>query len=325
MITIRHLLRNLKPVSDLIAFFALLLRIRRERPHIVHTHTSKAGILGRWAAWFCRVPVIVHPPHGHVFWGYFNPLQTRLFIGLEKWAARITDAIVTITPQEREDHLQFRIAPEGKFTVIHSGVDLGAFRAHRFQAAEAKTALGIPPGMTVIGTAGRLTAIKGQEILILAASELIRRGEEIFLLLLGEGELRKELEQLTIDLGIAENVCFLGWRSDVARVMSACDIFCLPSRNEGMGKVLVEAMELGKPIVASDIGGIKNLVRHGENGLLVPVGDVAAWTETIGSLCRDPDRRRRMGDAGRRIAPRYSSKEMIKMIDQLYGNLLANR
>lgn len=92
-----------------------------------------------------------------------------------------------------------------------------------------------------------------------------------------------------------------------------------------MGKVLVEAMELGKPIVASDIGGIKNLVRHGENGLLVPVGDVAAWTETIGSLCRDPDARRRMGDAGRRIAPRYSSQEMIKMIDQLYGNLLANR
>jgi glycosyltransferase involved in cell wall biosynthesis len=325
VITIRHLLRNLKPVSDLIAFFALLLRIRRERPHIVHTHTSKAGILGRWAAWFCCVPVIVHTPHGHVFWGYFKPLQTRLFIGLEKWTARITDAIVTITPQEREDHLQFRIAPERKFTVIHSGVDLGAFLAHRFEEAEAKTALGIPPGMTVIGTAGRLTAIKGQEILILAASELIRRGEKIFLLLLGEGELRKELEQLTIDLGIAENVCFLGWRSDAARVMSACDIFCLPSRNEGMGKVLVEAMELGKPIVASDIGGIKNLVRHGENGLLVPVGDVAAWTETIGSLCRDPDGRRRMGDAGRRIAPRYSSKEMIKMIDQLYGNLLANR
>ncbi len=143
-----------------------------------------------------------------------------------------------------------------------------------------------------------------------------------FLILLGEGELRQELEQLTIDLGIAENVRFLGWRSDVARVMSACDIFCLPSRNEGMGKVLVEAMAMGKPIVASDIGGIKDLVLHGENGLLVPVGDVAAWAEAIARLCRDPEERRRMGEAGRMIAPRYSSDEMIKMIDQLYGKLL---
>ncbi len=136
MITVRHLVRNLRPVSDLIAFFALLRIIRRERPHIVHTHTSKAGILGRWAALFCRVPVIVHTPHGHVFWGYFGPLQTRLFILLEKWTARITDAIVTLTPQEREDHLRFRIAPEGKFTVIHSGVDLGRFLADRFANGE---------------------------------------------------------------------------------------------------------------------------------------------------------------------------------------------
>ena len=325
VITVRHLVRNLNPVSDLIAFFSLLLIIRREQPHIVHTHTSKAGILGRWAAWFCRVPIIVHTPHGHVFWGYFNPLQTGLFIGLEKWTARITDALVTITPQEREDHLQLRIAPEGKFAVIHSGVDLGAFLACRSQAAEAKRALGIPPGVTVIGTAGRFTAVKDQEVLIRATSELIRRGDDLFLLLLGEGELRHSLEEAAFRLGIAERVRFLGWRPDVARVMSACDIFCLPSRNEGMGKVLVEAMALGKPIVASDIGGIKNLVLHGENGLLVPVGDIAAWTEAIFQLCRDPEAGRRMGDAGRRIAPRYSSEEMIKMIDQLYGNLLANR
>ena len=320
--SVRHLIRDLRPVSDLIAFCALLRIIRRERPHIVHTHTSKAGILGRWAAWFCRIPVIVHTPHGHVFWGYFGPLQTRLFILFEKWTARITDAIVTLTPQEREDHLRFHVAPEGRFTVIHSGVDLESFLSDRLQGEEAKTVLGIPPEMTVIGTVGRLTAVKGQEVLIRAASELIRRGERVFLVLLGGGELRRELEELSFRLGISEQVRFLGWRTDVARIMVACDIFCLPSRNEGMGKVLVEAMALGKPIVASDIGGIKNIVRPGENGLLVPVGDVEAWIEAIARLCRDPERRRRMGDAGRLIAPRYSSDEMIKMIDQLYGKLL---
>ena len=320
--SVRHLIRDLRPVSDLIAFCALLRIIRRERPHIVHTHTSKAGILGRWAAWFCRIPVIVHTPHGHVFWGYFGPLQTRLFILFEKWTARITDAIVTLTPQEREDHLRFHVAPEGRFTVIHSGVDLESFLSDRLQGEEAKTVLGIPPEITVIGTVGRLTAVKGQEVLIRAASELIRRGERVFLVLLGGGELRRELEELSFRLGISEQVRFLGWRTDVARIMAACDIFCLPSRNEGMGKVLVEAMALGKPIVASDIGGIKNIVSPGENGLLVPVGDVEAWIEAIARLCRDPERRRRMGDAGRLIAPRYSSDEMIKMIDQLYGKLL---
>lgn len=322
LISLGHLVRDLRPVSDLIAFFSLLRIIRSERPHIVHTHTSKAGILGRWAAFFCRVPLIVHTPHGHVFWGYFDPWKTRLFILLERWTARITTAIVTLTPQEREDHLRFRIAPEEKFTVIHSGVDLRRFLADRSLPAGTETELGISPEATVVGTVGRLTAVKGQEVLIRAVSEPIRRGERLFLVLLGEGELRRELEQLTLRMGIEKNVRFLGWRPDVARIMTACDIVCLPSHNEGMGKVLVEAMALGKPIIASDIGGIRDMVHSGENGFLVPVGDVHAWAEAIARLCRDPERRRSMGDVGRQMAPRYSSEEMIKMIDQLYGKLL---
>jgi len=260
-----------------------------------------------------------------VFWGYFNSWQTRLFILLERWTARITNAIVTLTPQEKEDHLRFHIAPEEKFTVVHSGVDLGTFLTSLSRPAETKAVLGIPPEMTVVGTVGRLTAVKGQEVLIRAASELIRQGEKIFLVLLGDGELRQDLEQLTIRLGIAEHVHFPGWRPDVPRIMAVCDIFCLSSRNEGMGKVLVEAMAMGKPIIASDIGGIRDIVRSGENGLLVPVGDVAAWAEAIARLCRDPERRRRMGDAGRQMAPRYSSEEMIKMIDELYGKLLSEK
>jgi glycosyltransferase involved in cell wall biosynthesis len=322
LIGLRHLVRDLNPLSDLAAFFSLLRIIRREKPHIVHTHTSKAGILGRWAANLCRVPIIVHTPHGHVFWGYFNPWQTRLFILLERWIARITNAIVTLTPQEKEDHLHFRIAPEEKFTVIHSGVDLRTFRADLYQPSEAKALLDIPPEMTVVGTVGRLTSVKGQEVLIRAASELIRRGEKIFLVLLGDGELRRDLEELSLRLDIAEYVRFLGWRPDVARFVAACDIFCLPSRNEGMGKVLVEAMAMGKPIIASSIGGIPDIIHSGENGILVPVGDAAAWAEAIARLCRDPEKRRRMGGAGMQMAPRYSSEEMIKRIDQMYGKLL---
>ncbi|HLA28920.1 MAG TPA: glycosyltransferase family 4 protein [Syntrophales bacterium] len=320
---VRFLVRDLQPLSDLAAFFCLLRILRHENPHIVHTHTSKAGILGRWAAYFCRIPIIVHTPHGHVFWGYFNPVKTRLFTLLERWTARITTSIVTLTSQEKADHLRFRIAPEKKFAVIHSGVDLGRFLAHPSDPAETRALLGIPSDMTVVGTVGRLTSVKGQELLLRAAFDLIRQGQCIFLLLLGDGELRQDLERSAKRLGIENYVRFLGWRSDVARIMAVYDIFCLPSRNEGMGKVLVEAMAMGLPIIASNIGGIRDIVRTGENGLLVPVGDVAAWAEAISCLCRDPERRRRMGDAGRQMAPFYSSEEMIKRIDQLYRKLLS--
>ncbi len=323
VIAIRRLVRELRPLSDLVTLFSLLRIIGLEQPAIVHTHTSKAGILGRWAALLCRVPVIVHTPHGHVFWGYFGPLKTRLFIWLERVTAWFTDVIITLTPQEREDHLKLRIAPERKFAVIHSGIDLGKFRAVGFAQAEAKRALGIEPATVVVGTAGRLTAIKGQDTLIRAVSELVRGGGDVALVLLGEGELRGELEELARRLGIGPQVRFLGWRSDVADVMAAFDIFCLPSLNEGMGKVLVEAMALAKPIVASDIGGIRDLVRPGENGILVPVGDPAAWVAAITRLTGDPQERRRMGEAGRGLAPLYSAEEMIKKIDRLYGNLLA--
>lgn len=322
LICLRHLVRDLHPFSDLATFFSLLRIFRREKPHIIHTHTSKAGILGRWAAWFCRVPIIVHTPHGHVFWGYFKSWQTRLFILLERWTAKVTTVIVTLTPQEREDHIRFRIGPEEKITVIHSGVDLQTFQADLYQPSETKVLLGIPPEMTVVGTVGRLTPVKGQEVLIRAASELIRRGEKIFLVLLGDGELRRDLEELSLRLDIAEYVRFLGWQPEVARVMATFDIFCLPSRNEGMGKVLVEVMAMGKPIIASSVGGIPDIVRSGENGILVPVGDTAAWAEAIIRLCRDSEKRRRMGDAGMQMAPRYNSEEMIKRIDRMYGKLL---
>jgi glycosyltransferase involved in cell wall biosynthesis len=318
---LRHLVRDLNPSSDLIAFFSLLNILWREKPHIVHTHTSKAGILGRWAAWFCRVPVIVHTPHGHIFWGYFSYWQTRLFILLERWTARITAAIVTLTPQEKGDHLHFGIAPERIFTVIHSGVDLGMFPADRFAAQEARDALGIPPGTTVICTVGRLTPVKGQETLIRAVSDLIRQGEKIFLLLLGDGELRRDLEALALQLGVSESVRFLGWRHDVARIMAACDIFCLPSLNEGMGKVLVEAMAMQKPIVASDVGGIPDLVVQGENGILVPSADSKALAKAIMTLLSDPEKIKEMGARGKLKAYGYSSEAMVYKISNLYKSL----
>lgn len=321
LLFVRHLVRELNPFLDTAAFFSLCGIIRREKPDIVHTHTSKAGFLGRWAAWLCRVPTIIHTPHGHVFWGYFKPLKTRLFIVLERLTARITDALIMLTPQEMKDHLALRIAPEEKFTVIHSGVDLGKFDYETFRFDNQKGTLPeVPENKVVIGTVGRLTAIKGQDVLLRALTELRQAGQEAFLVLLGEGERRNELEDLAGRLKISGNICFLGWRPDVAAVMASFDIFCIPSLNEGMGKVVVEAMAMGLPVIASDIGGIKDLVHNGENGLLVPPGDAHALAEGLALLCRDPEKRRRLGAAGKKLAPSYNVPAMVTKIENLYAS-----
>jgi len=322
VITIPSLVRRIQPFYDLKAFFALIKILRYERPHIVHTHTSKAGILGRWAAFFARVPVIVHTPHGHVFWGYFGRLKTGIFILLEKISALITDRLVVLTEQEKNDHLHFHIAPENKFSVVHSGINLDRFSNTSVDPAAMKKELEIPEGNFVVGTTGRLTHIKGHRYLIEAAGKIISSRPDTTFVFLGDGELLDELKNMASISGIEENIKFLGWRQDVAEVMSIFDVFVLPSLNEGMGRVLVEAMALGKPILASDIGGIPDLVADGENGYLVPVGDVEALTARIREFLDDPWKREEMGNAGKRYAANFSADAMVEKIDRLYRELL---
>lgn len=324
LILLAELIRDLSPFSDLSAFLSLVRIIRREKPQIVHTHTSKAGFLGRWAAWLCRIPIIVHTPHGHVFWGYFGPRRTRLFIALERWTARITTKLVMLTEREKADHLRLRIAPDEKFTVIHSGVDLSRFRHDPTRKAEIRSALEIPSESIVVATVGRLTAVKGQDTLIRAIAKCLRQGGKVFLLILGEGELRNDMEALSAELGIAEAVHFLGWRSDVASVIDACDIFCLPSLNEGMGKAIVEAMAMRKPVIASDVGGIPDLVIPGENGILVPPGDSNALAKAILNLRDHPEVRVKMGEQGKKKAPGYGVDSMLHKINRLYMGLIAH-
>jgi glycosyltransferase involved in cell wall biosynthesis len=235
-----------------------------------------------------------------------------------------------LTPQEMKEHLALRIAPPEKFTVIHSGVEQTRFDPTRFSAVDDHAAMdaghynhasapvnGIEEKI-VIGTVGRLTAIKGQDVLLRAFAELAHMRDDVFLVLLGEGEMRGELEETARRLGVYKVVKFLGWRPDVAAVMASFDIFCLPSLNEGMGKVVVEAMAMGLPVVASNVGGIKDLVRDGQSGLLVPPGDASALSGALAALCREPEKRRLMGAVGRKSAPSYSVEAMVGKIEFLY-------
>ncbi|MBP8984552.1 MAG: glycosyltransferase family 4 protein [Syntrophobacterales bacterium] len=317
--TVPDLVRDIRPVKDWRAFWELVKIFREERPHIVHTHTSKAGFIGRWAAWLSKVPLIVHTPHGHVFWGYFNRPTSLLYVLLERWTARITDRIVVLTDQEKKDHLLFRIAPEDKFAVIHSGVDLDRFRSVCLDAARIKEDLGIPTFAVVIGTIGRLTPIKGHRFLIEAARGILAEWPDTVFLFLGDGELAEALRSLATRLGVSGSVRFLGWRPDVAEILPAVDMFVFPSLNEGMGRAVVEAMALGKPVVASRVGGIIDIVRDGENGILVSPADADELAAAIKLLISDPATRERLGEEGKRRVLLYDAERMVQRIDGLYS------
>ena len=317
------LLRRINVIKDLKAFFDIWRIIKKYNPLIVHTHSSKAGLMGRLAAKLAGTPIIVHTPHGHVFFGYFGPFKTKLFIIFEKLASRITNKMIALTNKERDDHVLFRITDEDKFVVIPSGVELNKFRELPFNEKQnLKKELGIPENSLIVGTAGRLVPVKGPEFLVKASKYIISKYPDTYFMFTGDGPLEQDLKRKALEMGISDNIIFLGWRDDLAKIISIYDVFVLPSLNEGMGRVLVEAMALGKPIVASNIGGIPDLVIHGKNGFLVPPKNPKELAKYIQILLEDEKKREKMGLAGKEMSLNFSAENMVEKIEKLYGELL---
>jgi glycosyltransferase involved in cell wall biosynthesis len=319
------LVRELSPIADYSALRTLRRLIEEVRPDIVHTHTSKAGILGRIAARRAKVPIVIHTPHGHVFHDYFGWAKTRSFIAAEKYCARRADRLVMLTENERKEHLQVGIGRPETLVTIHSGIDFAGLRATK-RPEEVRAEWSISSGDQVIGTVGRLVPVKGQTHLIAAMPAILARAPTAHLVIVGSGPLEAQLRQTAKDAGIEERVHFAGFRADVANCLSAFDLFALPSLNEGMGRVIVEAMAMRLPVVASDVSGIRDLIVPDKNGTLVPAGDHNALAEAIASLLGDPLRSAAFGQAGYAMAiPHYSLDNMIGQIESLYEELLARK
>ena len=318
-----QLVREIDFYRDLVAFFKLYSFIKEGKFHIVHTHSSKAGISGRLASWLAKVPVIVHTPHGHVFYGYFGKTKANIFIFLEKVTAKFTDRIVALTDKETKEHIDFKVAPEEKFVTIHSGVELEKFFVVDIERIknELRREFRIPEENLVAGSLGRLDEVKGYEYFVKAASIVKKAFPKVTFLLVGEGKKRVELEDLVKSEGLSGSFIFTGWRDDVPRMLSGMDIFVLSSLNEGMGRVLVEAMAVGLPIVATDVGGVRELVQDGVNGYLVPSKGPEAMAGKIVELLRDEVKRKSMGEAGKSICKSYSSEAMVGKIEKLYDKL----
>jgi glycosyltransferase involved in cell wall biosynthesis len=326
IIDVPSLVRRISPINDLRALVALFRLMRKLEPHIVHTHTSKAGILGRLAAWLARVPTIIHTPHGHVFYGHFGRSLSKIFLQMEKLLGRITHHHVALTPEEGKDYLNLGVAKSKNISVIHSGVDLEQFSQGAKQRTRKRKELNIPADSLVIGYVGWLIPIKGVTYLVKAMAEVAEKYPKSLLVLVGKGDDKGEeeikLREQVQSLGLTDKVLFLGWRPDVAEITGCFDIFVLPSLNEGMGRVLVEAMAAGLPIVASRVGGIPDLIKNGENGLLVPPAEASAFGKAISDLLSDKEKRNRMGDAGKKVCLPYSAEAMVERINTLYAKLL---
>jgi glycosyltransferase involved in cell wall biosynthesis len=317
------LVRRLSFTNDIRAFISIYRLIRLIRPHIVHTHTSKAGFLGRLAAYLAGVSIIIHTPHGHVFHSYYGWVLTNTFIFAEKISSFVTNKIVALIKREKEEHLEAGIASPEKFAIIHSGVMLDDLVNKSIDAKARKKELGIPQGYNVVGTIGRLVPIKGYKYLISAAKKIVEKIDKTAFVIVGDGYLKLELEKHAEALGIRKNIIFTGWRADSSDVLCLFDIFVLPSLNEGMGRVIIEAMALGKPVVASSVGGIIDLVRNGENGILVPPRDSDALGKALLQLIRNRELAEELGKNGKAMVyPKFDISVMLKKIDGLYESLL---
>jgi glycosyltransferase involved in cell wall biosynthesis len=311
------LVREVDPRRDWRALLHLLRYLRAQRPDLVHTHTSKAGVLGRVAAKLARIPIVVHTPHGHVFHSYFSRAKEEAF----KWCERAlalaaTDAIVMLSSGELEDHLREKIMRADQAVIIPSGVPLGDFLALTPVPAAPEPRLGY---------VGRLADIKGPLDLIRAFALVLDKRPGCRLTIVGDGPLRGEVGALIRELRMDNEVEILGWQSDTRAHLQAMDMLIVPSHNEGMGRVVVEAMAAGLPVVATAVGGLVDLVQDGHTGRLVAPHRPDLLAATILQVLELPDRGRSMGENGRMVAPAFGQDVMFSRLDELYARLARRR
>src|SRR2546421_3629535 len=272
--------REISVLRDAVAIVRLARLIRRVRPHILHTHTAKAGAVGRLAALLAgdaRPPIVVHTFHGHVLRGYFDPLRTAGFRLLERLLARTSTALVAVSPQVRDDLVALGVAPRERFAVVRLGIELDdRVSADGDLRGEARRVLGIAPERFVVGWIGRMTGVKRTEDVLVAFRQLRDAGVDAVLCMIGDGPDRGAVERRAHELGVMRETLFLGYQEEVAPYYAAFDAMILPSINEGTPVSAIEALAAGRPVVATRVGGVPHLVRQGGDGFLVDPGDVDA-------------------------------------------------
>jgi len=317
---------EIRLLQDIVALIALIRLIRSFRPTILHTHTAKAGMLGRTAALLASRPrpLIVHTYHGHVLRGYFGPLKSRAFRLIERTLARFSDRLIGVSSTTVEELIGLGIAPRSKFAVVPLGLELEPFLALDPEPDPSfREELGAKAGDVLFTYTGRLVAIKRPDVMLRALALARQGGATVRVAVIGDGALREDLENLARELGCWGAVHFLGYRRDLARIAAGSDAALLTSDNEGTPVALIEAAAAARPAVSTSVGGVSDIVIEG-TGFLAPAGDEAALAAHMSRLAADRALRRAMGSRAREhVRNRFGADRLLSDIDALYSGLLS--
>lgn len=323
VIRVPGLRREISPVGDVAALLRILRAFRAFRPDIVHTHMAKAGALGRLAARLAGVPIVVHTYHGNVLSGYFDAVRSTTFFQAERFLGRLSSAVVAISPRQKQELERLRVAPSAKIVEIPLGIELEPFL--RASPGSLRAELGADPDIALVGIVARLVPVKSVHHFLEAAAVLVQRGVGARFVIVGDGYLRDEMEQRAAALGVADACAFLGWRSDLPSIVADLDVVVLTSRNEGYPVSLIEALAAGRAIVATEVGGVPDLIKHETNGLLVGYGDVPGLVNAIQRLLGDRALRGRLGERGRRdVYPAHDARTLVANMESLYERLASD-
>ena len=316
---------TLKP-RDLKALIALYRLLRRQRPHIVHTHTAKAGFVGRLAARLAGVPIVVHTYHGHVLHGYYSRRTTWILRRMERMLGVLTSRIIAVSEQVKRDLVNYRVAGAEQISVIPLGFDLKPFLDSATYRGSFRLELNLDKGAPLIGIVGRIFPIKNHRLFLDAAARIAADEKATRFVIVGDGALRRQIEEHAARLGIADRVSFTGWRRDLPRIYADLDVLVVSSDNEGTPVSAIEAMAAGCPVVATRVGGLPDLIDDNQTGYLVPRGDALALAAAVQRLIRDRDLARSIGDAARaRVAERFTAERLVADIEHLYTELLTQK
>jgi glycosyltransferase involved in cell wall biosynthesis len=327
VVAVPELQREVSPLHDARSVRRMTSIIREVRPHILHSHTAKAGAIARAAALVAgdaRPPIVVHTFHGHVLKGYFDPVRTAVFKEVERNLARSSDVLVAVSPEVRDELVAAGIARLEKFAVIRLGIPLEERLGDETADLDYRGLYGISRDAFVVGWVGRMTGVKDTDAVLEIVRATRQRGVDAVVVMVGDGPDRERLEQLAHELGIARSTYFVGYQSEVAGYYRLFDAFLLPSVNEGTPVSAIEALASGTPVVATRVGGVPDVVRDGTDGFLFEPGDVDAAAARLARLAADRALRAALGSAGReRVLERYSVSRLVDDVDRLYREQLA--
>jgi glycosyltransferase involved in cell wall biosynthesis len=327
VVSVEELQREVSVLHDARSVLRIAELIRSERPHILHTHTAKAGAIARAAALLAggaRPPVVLHTFHGHVLKGYFDAGRTAFFRQVERTLARASDVLVAVSPEVRDELVELGVATYDKFVVIRLGIPLEERLGDPTADSDYRRLYGIPKDAFVVGWVGRMTGVKDTGAVLEIVRTTRERGVEAVLCMVGDGPDRERLEQLAHELGIARSCFFVGYQPNVAGYYRLFDAFVLPSVTEGTPVSAIESLASGTAVVANRVGGVPDVVRDGVDGFLVEPGDIDGAASRLAELAGDPALRARLGESGRaRVLERYSVARLVDDVDRLYRSLLA--